>query len=28
VGKDLIQRVTKRAKRGRDLLGRDPNPVS
>lgn len=27
VGKDLIERVTKRAKRGRDLLGRDPNPV-
>ena len=26
VGKDLIANITKRKKRGRDLLGRDPNP--
>lgn len=26
VGDDLIERITKREQRGRDLLGRDPNP--
>lgn len=26
VGKDLISRITQRRKRGRDLLGRDPDP--
>lgn len=27
IGLDLIGRITKRHKRGRDLLGRDPDPA-